>query len=160
MIHLVVDVGFLQGVLYGPDRCGMLPTASKKEDVDMGDKKKEQGFSRRTFLKGTALSGAMGASLSEREAAAKESVPETVGPNDATLQLKVNGQQKTLKIDTDETLVEVLRDRLGLTGAKIGCDRGACGACTVLVDGTPRASCLTLDGCEGSPCGNSGIHGQ
>lgn len=110
----------------------------------MGDKKKEQGFSRRTFLKGTALSGAMGASLSEREAAAKESVPETVGPNDATLQLKVNGQQKTLQIDTDETLVEVLRDRLGLTGAKIGCDRGACGACTVLVDGTPRASCLTL----------------
>ena len=110
----------------------------------MGEKNKQDGFSRRTFLKGTALSGAMGASLSEREATAKDRPDNAIGPEDATLQLKVNGELNTLQIDTDETLAEVLRDRLGLTGAKIGCDRGACGACTVLVDGIPRASCLTL----------------
>ena len=67
--------------------------------------------------------------------------------------LKINGEAKTVAIDDPRiTLLDLLRERLGLTGAKKGCDRGQCGACTVLVDGRRINSCLTLaaslDGAE------------
>jgi len=58
--------------------------------------------------------------------------------------LKINGEVYEVDISPDETLQEVLRERLGLTGTKHGCDDGKCGACTVLVDGKPVRSCLTL----------------
>jgi len=57
---------------------------------------------------------------------------------------KVNGIQRELFVSPNELLLNVLRDRLGLTGAKYGCGIGECGACTVLVDGEPILSCLTL----------------
>ncbi len=60
------------------------------------------------------------------------------------LQLRVNGQDHDLLVDTRRTLVEVLREDLGLTGAKQGCDLGDCGSCTVLIDGKPLLSCLVL----------------
>jgi carbon-monoxide dehydrogenase small subunit len=56
----------------------------------------------------------------------------------------VNGEARTLAIEPRETLAEVLRDRLGLTGAKVSCDAQVCGACTVLVDGLPVSSCTFL----------------
>ena len=56
----------------------------------------------------------------------------------------VNGKEHVLEVGVSETLVEVLRERLGLTGSKIGCNRGECGACTVLIDGESILSCLTL----------------
>jgi aerobic carbon-monoxide dehydrogenase small subunit len=56
----------------------------------------------------------------------------------------VNGEQRTALADTRDTLLELLRDRLGLTGAKEGCGNGNCGTCTVLVDGEPVCSCLML----------------
>ena len=65
-------------------------------------------------------------------------------------QLTVNGKQHTLDVDPQTPLLWVLRDHLGLTGAKYGCGIGVCGACTVLVDGQPLRSCsMPLAGVEG-----------
>jgi carbon-monoxide dehydrogenase small subunit len=60
------------------------------------------------------------------------------------IQLKVNGKEHALEVRVNETLARVLREKLGLTGIKIGCDTGSCGACTVLIDGQAFLSCLTL----------------
>lgn len=60
------------------------------------------------------------------------------------LTIKVNGKLHNLKVETNKTLLELLREDLGLTGAKQGCDTGGCGACTVLVEGRPVYSCLVL----------------
>ncbi|MDP2724935.1 MAG: (2Fe-2S)-binding protein [Syntrophales bacterium] len=60
------------------------------------------------------------------------------------IELKVNGESYEAAVDPHRTLLEVLRENLGLTGAKEGCDLGACGACTVLIDGKAVLSCLTL----------------
>jgi len=60
------------------------------------------------------------------------------------IELKVNGESYEAAVDSHRTLLEVLRENLGLTGAKEGCDLGACGACTVLIDGKAVLSCLTL----------------
>lgn len=60
------------------------------------------------------------------------------------VQLQINGQPHDLEVDVRDTLLDLLRDRLGLTGAKRGCDQGECGACTVLLDGEPINACLLL----------------
>ena len=66
------------------------------------------------------------------------------------IRLEVNGKEHVLEVDVNETLVEVLREKLGLTGTKIGCNRGECGACTILINGEAVLSCLTLAiECEG-----------
>ncbi|HZN47098.1 MAG TPA: 2Fe-2S iron-sulfur cluster-binding protein, partial [Ramlibacter sp.] len=60
------------------------------------------------------------------------------------LRLNVNGRLREVAAADGALLLEVLRDTLGLTGTKQGCDGGECGACTVLVDGAPRLACITL----------------
>jgi xanthine dehydrogenase YagT iron-sulfur-binding subunit len=71
-------------------------------------------------------------------------------PAELELKLRVNGILRELRLDPRVTLLDALRERLGLTGTKKGCDQGACGACTVLADGRRVLSCLTLAvTCEG-----------
>ncbi len=64
--------------------------------------------------------------------------------NTLTIALEVNGATRETPVSTAETLLETLRVRLGLTGAKRGCDQGVCGACTVMVDGRAVRACLSL----------------
>jgi len=71
-------------------------------------------------------------------------VPRAMGPQTFALTLWVNGRPAIVHVDPATTLVEVLRDSLGLVGTKIGCDRGACSACTVWIDGEVAASCMTF----------------
>jgi carbon-monoxide dehydrogenase small subunit len=66
------------------------------------------------------------------------------------VQLTVNSKEYKVEVNANETLLDVLREELGLTGAKNGCDAGECGACTILLDGKPVSSCLLLAiECEG-----------
>lgn len=60
------------------------------------------------------------------------------------IKLMVNGETRSIAVDVNQTLLEVIREDLGLTGTKKGCNQGECGACTVLLDGKPVSSCLVL----------------
>jgi carbon-monoxide dehydrogenase small subunit len=74
----------------------------------------------------------------------------TVATTQKIIHLVVNGQDRKIEVRPNELLADVLRERLGLTGTKIGCEAGECGACTVLIEGKPTLSCLTLAmECEG-----------
>ena len=101
--------------------------------------------SRRQFIKGVIASGAAVSSAGylftlagcSREQGAARGI-------ERMLQLKINGQVRTVDVLPNETLAMTLRYKLGLTGTKLGCDRGECGACTVMIDDVAHYSCSTL----------------
>ena len=105
-------------------------------------------ISRRSFLKGTGA-GAAGLTAVRFQlpvAAAKEqnAAESAVGPDPVPVTLRVNDRPYTLRLEPRVTLASALRDHLDLSGTKLICDRGACGGCTVLLDGEPVVSCMVL----------------
>jgi xanthine dehydrogenase YagT iron-sulfur-binding subunit len=107
-------------------------------------------LNRRTFVGASLAVGSAVGAGSLLAGCARESGPAAAHSVDLTL--KVNGQVTPVTVDTRTSLLDMLRERIGLTGTKKGCDQGACGACTVLLDGRRVVSCLTLavmhDGAE------------
>ncbi len=113
-------------------------------DSDATDDRRAD-FSRRAFLKGTGAVIAGGIVAPAAAAgAARDGAPAVAGPGATPVTLRVNGVETRIEAEPRATLLDVLRDRLDLTGAKQVCDRGSCGACTVLVDGQPVCSCMML----------------
>jgi aerobic-type carbon monoxide dehydrogenase small subunit (CoxS/CutS family) len=102
------------------------------------------GVSRRNFIKGVIAAGAAASSVSylfRETALGQGSLPGSV---ERLVTLNVNGQLRRVDVMKQETLATTLRYKLGLTGTKVGCDRGECGACTVLIDDVPMSSCSIL----------------
>ncbi len=106
------------------------------------------GLTRRRFLTragaGAVGAAAVGPLLSGNAAAAPVSADPAAAADLAPARLVINGREHRLLVEPRWSLLYVLRERSGLTGTKVGCERGECGACTVLVDGKPRYACMTL----------------
>jgi xanthine dehydrogenase YagT iron-sulfur-binding subunit len=102
----------------------------------------QPAFSRRSFLKTAGVGAA--ASTVVGVGASAAAAPQVLGPGAVTLSLKVNGAVRQVTVEPRVTLLDALRNHLDLTGAKQVCDRGGCGACTVILDGEAVKSCLML----------------
>ncbi len=106
----------------------------------------EQGFSRRGFLRGAGVtSGVVGVGLLEQQEAEAAPPPPAVTPaGETSIKLTINGKATKVSVEPRTTLLDALRDRLEITGAKRVCDRGTCGACTVMVNGKVNYGCTVL----------------
>ena len=108
--------------------------------------------SRRHFLRGVGVAAAAGAAT-KLSAGPVQAAPaplvvqdelKVTGAGTSTIKLKINGAERAVSVEPRVTLLDALRERLDLTGAKKICDRGSCGGCTVLVNGKPMNSCMLL----------------
>ncbi len=112
------------------------------DDRDDSETTPAKGVSRRGFFTAVGAGAIGAATLAKAQPGAV--APLAAKEEPATITLVVNGRRRRLLAEPRWTLLFVLREKLGLTGTKVGCERGECGACTVLIDGTPRYACMTL----------------
>lgn len=121
-----------------------------KEKPEDKNPEPAQGLSRRGFISSVGAGAVVAASLRDGAPARAQEIEAT--GNTATVRLRVNGTLRDVLVEPRWSLAYVLREVLGLTGTKIGCERGECGACTVLIDGKAQYSCLLLaveaEGCD------------
>ena len=107
--------------------------------------RRKTGFSRRGFISGVGLgSGAVGTGLLETEAVAAPAPANVAGPGPVALTLTINGKPVNVTVEPRVTLLDAMRNYLDLSGAKRVCDRGTCGACTVIMAGKTVYSCSVL----------------
>jgi xanthine dehydrogenase YagT iron-sulfur-binding subunit len=121
-----------------------LPDKSQKPSKSKAKKSSGPGVSRRDFLKISGVSAAAPLVSHVGALAMAEDGPAVQGPGKVPVTLNVNGKKLNAQLEPRVTLLDALRDQFELTGAKRVCDRGTCGACTVLMDDKPVYSCSIL----------------
>jgi aerobic-type carbon monoxide dehydrogenase small subunit (CoxS/CutS family) len=111
----------------------------------MSEEKLTDGLSRRGFIKGVG-GGVVGTAVltSAKRTSAAEKYGEVVGPDTAKVSFTVNGEKKTITVDPRVTLLDALRDQLFFTGTKRVCNKGQCGACTMILNGRTVLACSML----------------
>ncbi|MGA2269498.1 MAG: (2Fe-2S)-binding protein [Bryobacteraceae bacterium] len=117
--------------------------SSRKDPESLA--KPRAGFSRRGFIRGVGIGGgALGTGLLETEAVAAPPPANLAGPGPVPITLTINGKPVNVTVEPRVTLLDAMRNYLGLTGAKRACDRGVCGSCTVIMAGKTVYSCGVL----------------
>src|SRR5688572_33462402 len=103
----------------------------------------DQDVSRRDFFKTVGV-GSIATAVVSGVRDIEQAGPAAIGPGDVPITLTINGQRHQLRVEPRVTLLDAMRTRLDITGQKRVCDRGACGACTVIIDGRTYYSCSLL----------------
>ena len=118
---------------------------NKEDEEKTGQCQCRHGFTRRGFLTSVGVGAMAALATTGKLSSAKEaSSAELAAEKAVVITLTVNDRSHQLLVEPRWSLLHVLREHLGLTGTKVGCERGECGACTVLIDDLPRYACLTL----------------
>jgi xanthine dehydrogenase YagT iron-sulfur-binding subunit len=118
------------------------PCGKSPEDHETHDASEHGGMTRRGFLASLGAGAAVAAAGTTLPA---EAAPQILKPQELSrITLRINGRPYPILVEPRWSLLYVIREKLGLTGTKVGCERGECGACTVIIDGQPHYACMML----------------